>query len=153
MNKKTKKLEGKSLTQQHFAKTNDIRNIVNRYTKRGATVDDRASAPGNFGNFSSSLSYHEMQNRLLDANRKFAALPAQIRAYFNNDAGNLIDFVKKLESGDQKAIEQAVKIGFLPEKYHKKTSAEIGEEIAKKQIDEYKKSVEKTAPVTSGDQK
>jgi len=61
-----------------------------------------------YGDFSTTQSYHDMQNTLIEAQKAFKTLPASIRATFNNDPAEVIDFLNNPANRDQ-----AVKLGLI----------------------------------------
>lgn len=79
-----------SRTSQEFAEESDINNIMARYIKTGTipVYLDRGVLDGDMH----ELTYHDMQNFIAEGNSAFAALPAVVRAEFNNDAAAFIDF-------------------------------------------------------------
>ena len=48
-------------------------------------------------------------NAVIAANNSFAAMPAEIRARFNNDAGAFVDFCADANNRDE-----AIKLGLIP---------------------------------------
>lgn len=98
--------EGKSRTSQEFAEDSDINNIIARYYKTGTLpmYMDREMLEGDVD----FMSYHEMQNAIASANSMFAALPAVVRARFDNDPAKFVEFV-----ADEKNVEEARKLGLL----------------------------------------
>lgn len=55
-----------------------------------------------------SMTYHEMHNKLVDAQREFAGLPARLRSRFDNDPYQLIRFI---EDPDHRA--EALTLGLV----------------------------------------
>jgi phage internal scaffolding protein len=47
-----------------------------------------------YGDFSGVVDYHTAMNAILAAEEQFDALPAQMRARFDNDPAKLIDFLE-----------------------------------------------------------
>lgn len=60
-----------------------------------------------YGDFSTSQSFHETQNKIIQANQAFEALPSNIRKEFENDPGKLIDFLEDPRN-EQKAVELGI---------------------------------------------
>lgn len=87
-----------SLTQQHQAGETDINFIVKRFSQTGV-LPQTALAPL-YGDFE-ALTFHEAQNKIRAAQEAFNAIPAEIRARFNNDPGEFIDFASKEENYDE----------------------------------------------------
>lgn len=99
----------KSRTQQSFVEECDVNNILKRYRDLNA-LPSSAVQPL-FGDFSNLPSYHEAMNVVAQANQAFAALPAELRARFQNDPARYLDFV-----GDDSNYEEARKLGLVPPK-------------------------------------
>lgn len=100
---------GKSKVKVAFANDSDINVIMKRALKSGVFPDGRIDEPM-FGDFTELGDFHNLQNRLLDAYERFALLGADVRDRFNNNAGNLLDFLSNPANRDE-----AVKLGLLPE--------------------------------------
>lgn len=80
-----------TLAQQQFAEEADINTIVNKFLRTGE-MPDEISKP-QFGDFTAVVdNYHDALNFVIAADDAFSALPAKIRARFNNDAGAYVDF-------------------------------------------------------------
>lgn len=106
-------------THQSFAKDADINNIMAKYSRTGVLGDpSRPVRQAVFGDFS-GLDFQSDMNRLMDARERFMQLPSDIRNRFNNDPGELIDFVS-----DPANVEEAVSLGLLS------SPASEGEETA-----------------------
>ena len=63
---------------------------------------------GSYGDFSGVHDYHTALNTLIAAESEFGALPAKLRAQFNNEPSNLIEFLN-----DPKNKDQAIKFGLI----------------------------------------
>lgn len=99
----------KSLTQQNFAEEVDINTIVRRFNLTG-------QLPTNFqmptyGDFTGISDYHTAMNIVAAADEQFLSLPAELRARFNNDPGQLIEFLENDKNRDE-----AVKLGLVTPK-------------------------------------
>jgi phage internal scaffolding protein len=70
-----------------------------------------------YGDFTGISDYHTALNRVFAAQDEFEALPAQIRARFNNDPAQLIEF---LENSDNRP--EAEELGLV-----EKAAAEVVE--------------------------
>lgn len=57
-----------------------------------------------YGDFSGYSDFHGLKNRLIQAEEEFMALPSQIRRRFNNDAGEMIDFINDPENATEAAL-------------------------------------------------
>ena len=83
--------EEPSLAQQHFKDECDINNILRQFNITGLLPESPLSPRD--GDFSGIGDYHTALNRVIAAQDEFDALPAQIRARFDNDPANLIEFL------------------------------------------------------------
>lgn len=99
--------EGKSLTEQSHRDRVNINKIVAKARKG---IPPRVQeGPGLYGDFTSGMSFHEMQNRVADARGDFMALPSEVRKRFENDPGKLLDFI-----ADPNNRQEAMELGLLP---------------------------------------
>jgi len=98
-----------SLAQQNFKDESDINYIVRQFGLTGELPDQPLSPQ--YGDFTGVLDYHSAVNAVLAAQDEFDHLPAQMRARFNNDPAQLIDFLDKEENR-----EEATKLGLVAEK-------------------------------------
>jgi len=112
---------GVSRTQQQFKEEADVNFIVNRAKKTGLLTDPRR--PGTrepkFGDFTLVPNFHQQQAQIAQATQEFERLPALIRERFKNDVGTFMEFI-----GDPENVEEAVKLGLLPESRLAKKSME-----------------------------
>lgn len=83
--------EEPTLAQQHFKDECDINTILERFSITGILPE--APLSPRYGDFSGISDYHSAMNRVLAVKDEFEALPAQIRARFNNDPSQLIEFL------------------------------------------------------------
>jgi phage internal scaffolding protein len=107
--------EEPSLAQQHYKDECDINTILQKFNITGLLPQSPLSP--RYGDFTGIGDYHTALNRVIAAQDEFEALPAQIRARFDNDPANLIEF---LENSDNR--EEAEKLGLL-----EKATAEVVE--------------------------
>lgn len=84
--------EEPSLAQQHFKEECDINTILQKFNITGILPE--APLSPRYGDFSGIGDYHTALNRVLAAQDEFEALPAQIRARFQNDPAQLIEFLQ-----------------------------------------------------------
>lgn len=106
-----------TLAKQEFKDDADINNIMYQYGRTG----ELPQIPGAvFGDFENTMSYHDMQNTLIEAQNAFKTLPASIRATFNNDPANVIDFLNNPANRD-KAIELGLVNGQITAKQAEET--------------------------------
>lgn len=90
-----------SMTQQSFASESDINTIVKRF---GVTGELPNVVPAQFGDFTNVTDYQTAMNAVREAGGAFMALDANLRAHFNNDPAQFVDFVSD-ENNRSKAVE------------------------------------------------
>jgi phage internal scaffolding protein len=98
--------EDASLTQQHFADDCDINQILEKFNVTGQLPTSPISP--RYGDFSGITDYHTAINAVMAAEEEFESLPAQIRARFDNEPAQLIDFLS-----DEKNRDEAIKLGLV----------------------------------------
>ncbi len=81
---------GPSRTQQHFKESCDINYIMKKYSQTGALMGN--PNPPQFGDFASVPDYQDSLNLVINAEAQFSALPAEIRARFNNEPDAFLAF-------------------------------------------------------------
>jgi phage internal scaffolding protein len=84
--------EDASLAQQHYKEECDINTILEKFNVTGLLPQIPLSP--RYGDFSGISDYHTAMNRVIAAQDEFEALPAQIRARFDNDPSKLIEFLE-----------------------------------------------------------
>lgn len=89
-------------TQQQYAEGTKIKNLFKKYGLSGL-ISQNIGEPM-FDDFTEIPSYMEAQHRIAKANSQFEMLPAKVRAEFNNDPAQMLDFLQKSEN-KEKAIE------------------------------------------------
>jgi phage internal scaffolding protein len=94
-----------TLAKQEFRDECDINRIMMQYARTGELPQVSGAV---YGDFNSTQTYHDMQNTLIEAQKAFKTLPASIRATFNNDPAEVIDFLNNPANRDQ-----AVKLGLI----------------------------------------
>lgn len=101
----------RSMTRQSFAKDADINTIMSRYAVSGVLVDpanvDSARMP-RFGDFSDLVDYPTLVSRINQAQSDFMTLPSDVRARFDNNVENLLEWI-----GDPKNVVEAVNLKVL----------------------------------------
>ena len=95
--------EDASLAQQHYKEECDINTILQKFNVTGLLPESPLSP--RYGDFSGISDYHTAMNRVLAVQDEFEALPAQIRARFENDPAQLIEF---LENSDNRPEAEAL---------------------------------------------
>jgi phage internal scaffolding protein len=98
--------EDATLAQQHFKDETDINNILRQFNITGLLPENPLSP--RYGDFSGIGDYQSALNAVIAAESEFEALPAQIRARFNNNPEELINF---LENADNK--DEAIALGLI----------------------------------------
>ena len=93
--------EEPTLAQQHFKDECDINNILRQFNITGLLPENSLSP--RYGDFTGISDYHSALNAVIAAEDEFMALPADLRARFDNDPANLIDFLDQ-ESNKDEAI-------------------------------------------------
>jgi phage internal scaffolding protein len=88
--------EDASLAQQHFKEECDINTILQKFNITGLLPENTLSP--RYGDFTGIGDYHTAMNRVIAVQDEFEALPAQIRARFNNDPAQLIEFMENSEN-------------------------------------------------------
>jgi phage internal scaffolding protein len=83
--------EEPTLAQQHYKEECDINTILQKFSITGILPE--APLSPRYGDFSGISDYHTALNRVIAAQDEFEALPAEIRARFENDPAKLIDFL------------------------------------------------------------
>jgi len=97
--------KGDSLTQQHFAKEADIKNIIKKHDRTGI-ISHVARGVAHYGDYSEVNEYREALDMVNSAEKSFGELPAEIRKMFGNDAGEFFEFAT-----DPKNAEKMVQLG------------------------------------------
>jgi len=99
--------EDVSRTQQHFKDECDINTILTKFNVTGLLPEN--PLPPRYGDFSGIGDYHGALRAVRRAEDEFNALPAGLRARFDNDPALLIDFLA-LEANRAEAID----LGLIP---------------------------------------
>jgi len=84
--------EEPTLAQQHYKEECDINTILQKFSITGILPE--APLSPRYGDFTGIGDYHTALNRVIAAQEEFEALPAQIRARFDNDPAQLIEFLQ-----------------------------------------------------------
>jgi len=98
--------EDATRTQQHFKDETDINNILRQFNITGQ-LPTKPMSP-RYGDFTGIGDYHAALNQVIAAEGEFMTLPAQLRARFDNDPQELIEFLNNPENKDE-----AVKLGLV----------------------------------------
>lgn len=89
-----------SLAKQSFRDEANINNIMARYERTGI-IEHQNKFNGQYGDFTSDLDYHGAMNQVIAAQNMFETLPAKVRAKFNNDPGQFLEFADNPENSDE----------------------------------------------------
>ena len=84
---------GESKTEQCHKDSCDINLIVAGALHNPAQLLDKTLKPDVFADFSETLSFAEMANKVCEAKSAFESLSSDVRSRFKNDPSKLIDFV------------------------------------------------------------
>lgn len=95
-----------SLTRQSEALDCDINEIVRRFGLTGQLPDN--FVPPQYGDFTDIGDYRAALQAVRDAGESFMEMPAELRARFQNDPANLIDFL-----ADEANRSEAEKLGLV----------------------------------------
>lgn len=94
-------------TKQEFRDDCDINVTVARFLKTGQMPDARPAQQ--FGDFSTVTNFHDATQQVREAENEFATLPSAMRSRFNNNPGELLDFLD-----DPDNLEEAIELGIIP---------------------------------------
>lgn len=89
--------------QQHDADDCDINRIMDRYVRDGV-IDHVKQYGGQYGDFTNVPDFAGALRVVEEAEECFAALPAKVRAKFDNDPGAFLDFVSDPENRSEMAM-------------------------------------------------
>ena len=101
--------EDASLAQQHFKDECDINNILRQFNITGLLPE--ATLSPRYGDFTGISDYHTALNQVIAAEDEFMSLPATLRARFDNNPAQLIEFLDNDQNYDE-----AVKLGLVNKK-------------------------------------
>jgi len=101
---------GPSKTDQNQMASCDINNILKKYAKTGLLPDLIKSNPM-YGDFTNTMDYHQSLDFVLHAQAQFEALPALVRARFDHDPANFLEF-----ANDPKNLDEMVEMGLATRK-------------------------------------
>ena len=126
-------------TQQQFRDKVNINSIMAKYRKTGL-IDHVRKNPGVYSDMTKVVSYQEALNTVISAQATFDTLPANVRARFQNDPHQLIEFLK-----DSKNDEEAGKLGLIIPKAPPKPPEQIAAETPKEK-NSFRKTSGSTLP-------
>lgn len=112
------------MTQQHFQEECDINEIVRRFGFTGELPENPRMPVS--GDFTGVVDFHSALNLVREAEGAFMEFPAELRARFRNDPGELIAFLSEDSNRDE-----AVKLGLVkaPTK-EERTAVQAVDELA-----------------------
>lgn len=91
---------GESMTQQHFAQEADIKTIIKKHDRTGI-ISHVARGVARYGDYSETNEFREALDLVSNANASFMELPAEVRAMFDNDAGDFFEFATDPKNGEK----------------------------------------------------
>jgi phage internal scaffolding protein len=115
--------EDATLTQQHFKDECDINNILRQFNITGQLPENTLSP--RYGDFTGISDYQTALNQVIAAEDEFMRLPADLRARFENDPAQLIEFLENLENKDE-----AIKLGLVNPPVELSQDVEVPQEKA-----------------------
>lgn len=101
---------GPSLTQQQFKDQVDVNKIVEKFQRTGVAAGFRQDQPM-YGDFSQIQDFRGNLQKMEDALDSFMKLPPQLRARFENDPAQLVEWVQNPSNQ-----EEAIKLGLMSKK-------------------------------------
>ena len=116
--------EEPTLAQQQFKDECDINNILRQFNITGLLPENPVSP--RYGDFTNAVDYHSALNAVIAAQSEFDALPAQLRARFDNDPENLINFLDNPEN-----LDEAISLGLVDKKLIE-NEVKIAQELSEK---------------------
>lgn len=133
-----------SLTEQEHVKEADINFIADTFMKTG-TLPQVIHLPTQ-GDFEGIFDFQTAMNTIKKAKDEFGALPAKVRARFENDPAKLLDFIQ-----DKDNYDEAIKLGFIPPKLekeatHGQTTRSTSQTPQKDQTTDTRTTDDQTAP-------
>jgi len=96
-----------SVVEGHHKNDVDINNVMKKYRVTGFLESNAQEAQ--YGDFSNATDFHDMKNRIIEAESDFAKLPSHLRTRFNNDPGQLLSFLD-----DPQNLSEAQELGLCP---------------------------------------
>lgn len=87
------------LTKQEFLEESDINVIIARFQKSGVLPNTFGNV-GSYGDFSQVTNFQDAIIKVQEAEDMFMSLPARIRAKFDNDPSQFLEFADNPENQD-----------------------------------------------------
>lgn len=129
---------------QEFKDECDINVIISRYEEKRIPIPP-SQIEAAFGDFSDSKDFHAKMNAIHEAHEAFMELPAKIRSRFENDPGQLLEFLN--EPGNRK---EAIELGLVDG--DSIGNAEMPSAEAKKPVTKAKSTLEQKKSPAPSDQ-
>lgn len=125
--------------QEQFKDDCDVNNIMKKYQSTGQ-FNHATSKQGSYKDFFGITDYHDMLNTVMYAQEAFQTLPAETRARFANDPGELLEFIQNSNNR-----EEAMRLGLIKADHNPSTNAnEQNESETKKAKGQPKEKVQPT---------
>ena len=105
--------EEASMTIESEAPGTTIDSYLKRYQATGLLGDPVRYSAGQFGDFADLQTFQESMNTVARVTETFAALPAALRAKFDNNPANYVEFIS-----DPANVKEAVELGLLDAPEH-----------------------------------
>lgn len=100
---------GPSLTQQQFTQETLIQTIMKKHAATGILgTGQPGTQKAQWGDYS-DMDFREMSTKIAKSTETFDALPSHLRDKFNNNVGELLDFMENEENK-----EEAIELGIIP---------------------------------------
>lgn len=107
-----------TLAQQQFRDDSDPNVVMELFTRTGDASFLQQSNPQYADFLHAPVSFHQAQNQVIAARNAFMDLPARLRARFDNDPAQFVNFVE-----DDKNYDEAVDLGILKKDAFKRIPA------------------------------
>lgn len=114
---------GPSLTQKQFGKQANINTIMRNYQNTGIYGYVTRMSP-NYQPEGSTVDRHQLQNTIAAAKSNWEKIPTDVRAKFNNNLQNALNFIENPENR-----EESIKLGLIPKTYTLKKEPEIIQKV------------------------
>lgn len=126
------------ITQQDHKDQCDINLIIPKYQKSGV-ITHVADFEAQYGEFL-GIDFKQANDLVIGAKNKFNELPSEVRSYFKNDPGKLLEFMENPDNRDK-----AIELGLIDRAWTPETDG-LGEHIKSPEQRE-KKQPEKSTDV------
>lgn len=96
-------IEGPSMTKTDHAKGTDVNDIIRKFNRTGV-LDHVRRVQGVYADVSHFGSYQDAVHRVQEAQAHFDALPANMKAVFDNDAARFLDWANSATEEDRQLL-------------------------------------------------